>query len=202
MAISKLAVVSPKAELADDIEVGPFCYIGPDAVIGPGTVLHHGATVVGRTRLGRGNVVYPNACIGTPPQDVTYNDQPTRVEVGDENVIRECVTIHRGTAKEEGVTRVGDRCYLMACSHVAHDCQVGDGVIFGNNVLVGGHVHIEDGANVNGGALALGHPTACTGVRISLTAMYELRERGEQYGLATMCIGGGQGMAGIFENLT
>jgi len=161
MAISKLAVVSPKAELAEDVEVGPFSYIGPDVVVGPGTVLHHGVTVVGRTRLGRGNVVHPNACIGTPPQDIAYHGQPTRVEVGDENVIRECVTIHRGTAKEEGVTRVGDRCYLMACSHVAHDCQVGDGVIFGNNVLVGGHVYVEDGANVNGGAAV--HPFTTIG---------------------------------------
>jgi UDP-N-acetylglucosamine acyltransferase len=161
MAISKLAVVSPKAELAEDVEVGPFCYIGPDAVIGPGTLLHHGVTVVGRTRLGRGNVVHPNACIGTPPQDVTYGHQPTRVEVGDENVIRECVTVHRGTTKDEGVTRVGNRCYLMACSHVAHDCQVGDGVIFGNNVLVGGHVHVQDGANINGGAAV--HPFTTIG---------------------------------------
>ncbi len=161
MAISKLAVVSPKAELADDVEIGPFCYVGPDVQIGHGTVLDHGVTVVGHTRLGRGNVVYPNACIGTPPQDVTFADQPTRVEVGDENVIRECVTIHRGTIKEEGVTRLGSRCYLMACSHVAHDCRVGDGVIFGNNVLIGGHVYIEDGANLNGGAAL--HPFTTVG---------------------------------------
>lgn len=161
MAISKLAVVSPRAELADDVEIGPFCYIGPDVEIGPRTVLHHAVTVVGHTRLGRGNVVHPNVCIGTPPQDVTYGDEPTRVEIGDENVIRECVTIHRGTNKEEGVTRLGSRCYLMACSHVAHDCRIADGVIFGNNVLIGGHVHIEDGANLNGGAAV--HPFTTVG---------------------------------------
>ena len=161
MAISKMAVVSGKAELADDVEVGPFCYIGPDVRVGAGTVLHPGATIVGHTVLGRQNVVYPNACIGTPPQDISYLDEPTRVEVGDGNVVRECVTIHRGTSKDAGVTRVGNGCYLMACSHVGHDCTVGDGVIFGNNVLIGGHVHLESGANINGGAAV--HPFTTIG---------------------------------------
>jgi len=161
MAISKLAVISPKAELAEDVEIGPFCYIGPDVHVGPGTVLHPGVTVVGHTRLGRGNVVYPHASIGAPPQDVSYGDEPTEVVVGDANVIRECVTVHRGTAKDAGVTRVGSHCYLMACSHVAHDCQLGDHVIFGNNVLIGGHVHIESGVNINGGAAI--HPFSTVG---------------------------------------
>jgi len=161
MAISKLAVVSPKAELAEDVEIGPFCYVGPGAVIGPGTVLHHSVTVMGRTRLGRNNVVHPNAVVGTPPQDKTYHDEDTRVEVGDHNVIRECVTIHRGSSKEEGVTRVGNGCYLMACSHVAHDAVIGDNIIFGNNVLIGGHVHVHDGANLNGGAAV--HPFTTIG---------------------------------------
>ncbi len=161
MVISRLAVISPRAELADDVEVGPFCYIGPDVHIDSGTVLHHGVTVVGRTRIGKNNVVYPNAAIGTPPQDKSYAGEPTCVEIGDDNVVRECVTIHRGSMKEEGVTRLGSRCYLMACSHVAHDCVIGDDVIFGNNVLVGGHVHVEDGANLNGGAAV--HPFTTIG---------------------------------------
>jgi UDP-N-acetylglucosamine acyltransferase len=161
MAISKLAVVSPNAELADDVDVGPFCYIGPEVVVGPGTVLHHGVTLMGRTRLGANNIVHPNAVVGTPPQDKTYHDEPTCVEVGDDNVIRECVTIHRGSTKEEGLTRVGSGCYLMACSHVAHDVTVGDNVIFGNNVLIGGHVHVDDGANLNGGAAV--HPFSTIG---------------------------------------
>jgi len=161
MAISKLAVISPKAELADDVEIGPFCYVGPGVVLESGTVLHHRVTVVGHTRVGRNNVIYPNATVGTPPQDKTYRDEPTRVVMGDGNVIRECVTIHRGSTKEEGVTCVGNRCYLMACSHVAHDCVLGDGVVFGNNVLVGGHVHVDDGANLNGGAAV--HPFTTIG---------------------------------------
>jgi len=161
MAISKLAVVHPKAELAEDVEIGPFCYIGPSVVIGAGCVLHPGVTVVGHTRLGQRNTVYPHACIGTPPQDISYRDAPTQVAVGDDNVIRECVTVHRGTAKEKGVTQVGSRCYLMACSHVGHDSTVGDNVIFGNNVLIAGHVQVEFGVNINGGAAV--HPFTTIG---------------------------------------
>jgi len=161
MAISQLAVISPEAELASDVDVGPFCYIGPDVVVGEGTVLHPHVTLVGRTCVGCNNVIHPHACVGTPPQDKTYADEPTGVEIGDGNVIRECVTIHRGSTKEEGITRIGSGCYLMACSHVAHDCIVGNEVIFGNNVLVGGHVHVEDGANINGGAAV--HPFTTIG---------------------------------------
>ena len=156
MAISEHAVVDPKAKVADGVQIGPFCFIGPDAAIGDGTILHQGVTITGRTRLGERNVVYPHASIGTPPQDVSYRDQPTETIIGNDNVIRECATIHRATAKEAGVTRVGNGCYLMACSHVAHDCIVEDEVIFGNNVLIGGHVQVEFGANLNGGAAV--HP--------------------------------------------
>jgi len=161
MAISKLAVVSPQAELADDVEVGPFCYIGPHVVVGSGTILQHRVTIVGHTRIGRDNIIYPNATLGNPPQDKTYGDEPTRLEIGDGNVIREGVSMNRGSTKEEGVTRVGSRCYLMAGCHVAHDNLIGDDVIFGNNVLIAGHVHVGDGANLNGGAAV--HPFTTIG---------------------------------------
>jgi UDP-N-acetylglucosamine acyltransferase len=161
MAISPLAHVDKKAELAADAEVGPFCFIGPGVVIGAGTVLHSGVAVIGRTRIGRGNTVFPHACIGAPPQDISYQDEPTETVIGDENVFRECVTVHRGTRKDEGRTRVGNRCYLMAGSHVAHDSALEDNVIFGNNVLIGGHVHVESGANINGGAAL--HPFTTVG---------------------------------------
>ena len=161
MAISKLAVIHPKAELGQDVEIGPFCYIGPDVVLGAGSVLHQGVTVVGHTRLGQRNVAYPNVCIGTPPQDLSYRGEPTQVLIGDENVFRECVSVHRGTAKDAGVTRIGNRCYLMACSHVGHDCNLEDNVIFGNNVLIGGHVHVHSGVNMNGGAAI--HPFTTVG---------------------------------------
>ncbi len=161
MPIHDLAFVDPKAELDPSAEVGPGCYVGPDVRIGPGTVLRNGVTVDGHTVLGRDNVLFPGACVGTPPQDVSYRGEDTRLEIGDENVIRECVTVHRGTTKDERVTRIGSGCYLMACSHVGHDCVLGDHVIFGNNVLVGGHVHVEMGVNVNGGAAI--HPFSRVG---------------------------------------
>jgi UDP-N-acetylglucosamine acyltransferase len=161
MAISKLAVVSEKAEVDPGAQVGPFCYVGPDVVIGEGTVLHSGVTVVGHTRLGRRNTVFPNVCIVTPPQDISYRDEPTETVVGYDNVFRECVSVHRGTTKENRVTRIGSRCYFMACSHVAHDCDLGDNVILGNNVLLGGHVHIQSGVIMNGGAAI--HPFTTIG---------------------------------------
>ena len=161
MAISKLAVVSSKAELDSGVEVGPFCYVGPDAVIGAGSVLHPGASVIGHTRLGKRNVLHPHACLGGPPQDISYRNEPTQVIIGDDNVFREGVTVHRGTTKETGVTRLGSRCYMMACSHVGHDCAVEDNVILGNNVLIGGHVHIQAGVSMNGGAAV--HPFTTIG---------------------------------------
>ncbi len=161
MPIHELAVVDPKADLADDVEVGPFCAIGPEVALGSGTVLHPSVTVLGRTRIGRGNEVFPGVCIGTPPQDLSYRGEPTGVDIGDDNIIREGVTIHRASNKEDGLTRIGSGCYLMACSHVAHDCHLGDRIIFGNNVLIGGHVHIGDGANLNGAAAV--HPFTTVG---------------------------------------
>jgi UDP-N-acetylglucosamine acyltransferase len=158
-----MACVDPTAQLAPDVQVGPFCFVGPGVTLGSGTVLHSGVTVTGRARLGCRNQVYPNVCIGTPPQDVTYRGEPTTVVIGDDNVLRECVTVHRASAKEDGVTRIGNSCYLMACSHVAHDCILGDRIIFGNNVLIGGHVHIQTGANLNGGAAI--HPFTTIGRR-------------------------------------
>lgn len=161
MAISKLAVIHKKAQLAKDVEVGPFCYVGPDVTIGAGSILYPHVTVVGHTTLGARNVMHPNSCLGTPPQDLSYRDEPTQVVIGDDNVFRENVTIHRGTTKDTGITRIGSHCYFMACSHVAHDCHLEDHVIFGNNVLVGGHIHVESGVNVNGGAAI--HPFTTVG---------------------------------------
>jgi UDP-N-acetylglucosamine acyltransferase len=161
MAKSKMAVISSKARLAADVQVGPFCTIGPDVTIGAGSVLHPGVTILGHTTIGRGNVFFPNVVVGTPPQDISYKDEPTETILGDENVFRENVTIHRGTTKENRVTRIGSHCFFMACSHVAHDCVIGDYVIFGNNVLVGGHAHLENGVNINGGAAI--HPFTTVG---------------------------------------
>jgi UDP-N-acetylglucosamine acyltransferase len=149
--ISDKAMVDPRAELDDDVEVGPFCFIGPEVTIGRGTQLLAHVTVLGRVTIGVGNHIYPGAVIGAEPQDLSYRGSPTRVVIGDQNVIREGVTINRATEKEEGLTTVGSHCFLMACCHVAHDCRVGDAVIMANGTLLGGHVRVHDHATMSGG---------------------------------------------------
>ncbi|MCA9266558.1 MAG: acyl-ACP--UDP-N-acetylglucosamine O-acyltransferase [Planctomycetales bacterium] len=149
--IASTAVVDPRAELGDNVEIGPFCIVGPDVVIGPDTRLENNVTVKGRVTIGVGNHIHPGVVIGGEPQDISYKGTPTEVRVGNYNIIRESVTINRATEKEHGVTAVGSHCYFMACSHVAHDCYVGDHVILANNVMLGGHVHVHDHASVSGG---------------------------------------------------
>jgi UDP-N-acetylglucosamine acyltransferase len=156
--IDPSAHVDPSAELADGVEVGPFAHVGPRVSLGPGTVVMNHATVQADTRMGAGNRVHPYACVGGDPQDLGYQGEETRLEVGDRNVFREGVTVSRGTRKEQGVTRIGNGCLLMACSHVGHDCVLGDSVILSNGVLLAGHCHIEDRAILSGAA-ALHHFT-------------------------------------------
>ncbi len=149
--IADTACVDPRAELADDVEVGPYCVIGPDVRIGRGTRLVGHACLLGVASLGEFNVVSPYVVIGGDPQDVSYQGTPTRVEIGDHNVIREGVTINRATEKEDGVTRIGSHCFFMATSHVAHDCKLGDRITIANGSMLGGHVHVEDYASISGG---------------------------------------------------
>jgi UDP-N-acetylglucosamine acyltransferase len=149
--IADTACVDPRAEIADDVEIGPYCVIGPDVKIGRGTRLVAHACILGITTLGEGNVVHPFAVIGAEPQDVSFTGSPTRVEIGDQNVIREGVTIHRGSEKEQGVTRIGSRNMLMVNVHVAHDCVIDDRVIIANNTILGGHGHVESCVTVSGG---------------------------------------------------
>ncbi len=156
--IDPTATVDPTAELADAVVVGPHAYVGPETVLGPGTVLHHHASVHGWTRMGAENRVWPYACLGGDPQDLGYKGDESRLEVGDRNVFREGVTVSRGTAKEQRVTRIGSGCLFMACSHVGHDCVIGDTVILSNNVLLAGHCHVEERA-IMGGAAAVHHFT-------------------------------------------
>lgn len=146
------AHVDPSARLADGVVVGPFAYVGPEVELGAGTELLPHAVVHGWTRMGAGNRVHSFATLGGDPQDVSYRGEVVRLEVGDRNVFREGVTVSRGTRKEQGLTRIGSGNLLMACSHVGHDCAVGDGAILGNNVLLAGHVHVEDRAILNGAA--------------------------------------------------
>jgi len=151
--ISPLAQVHPQAEIADDVTIGPFCLIGPDVSIGAGTRLDSHVTIVGRVTLGERNRLFPNSVIGAEPQDIGYSDGPTSVVIGDDNIIREGVTIHRGADKEDGITRVGHRNYFMANSHVAHNCHVFSNVILCNGVLLAGHVHAHDYAIVSGNSV-------------------------------------------------
>jgi len=143
--------IDPRAEIADDVEIGPFSVIGPNVRIGRGTRLMNHVTIFGHVTLGERNQIYPNAVIGAEPQDLSYRGSDTRVEIGNDNVIREGVTINRATEKEDGVTRIGHHNYLMANSHVAHDCDVANHVIIANGTLLGGHVVVEDHASLSGG---------------------------------------------------
>jgi UDP-N-acetylglucosamine acyltransferase len=150
------AVVEPGARLADGVTVGPWCVISAAAVIGPGTVLHNGVTIMGDVRIGARNRIFPNCVIGGEPQDVSYQGSTTRVEIGDDNLIREGVTINRASEKEDGVTSIGNANFLMACCHVAHDCRIGDHVIIANGTLLGGHVRVQSRASLSG-AVAVHH---------------------------------------------
>jgi UDP-N-acetylglucosamine acyltransferase len=152
-AISPLAVVSPSARIADDVQIGPFCHVGPEVTIGAGCCLDSHVTITGKTTIGERNRFFPNAVIGCEPQDLGYRGNNTSVVIGDENIFREGVTVHRGADKEDGVTRIGNRNYLMANAHVAHNCHVFNNVILCNGVLLGGHVHVQDYAIVSGNSV-------------------------------------------------
>jgi UDP-N-acetylglucosamine acyltransferase len=149
--VADTACVDPRADIADDVEVGPYSVIGPDVKIGPGTRLIAHACIQGVTTLGEGNVIHPFAVIGGEPQDVSFRGSMTRVEIGDNNVFREGVTVHRGSEKEQGVTRIGSNNLLMVNVHVAHDCVIDDRVIVANNTILGGHGHVESFVTISGG---------------------------------------------------
>jgi UDP-N-acetylglucosamine acyltransferase len=138
------ALVSPQARLAADVTVGPFSIIGPDVEIGPRTIVGPHVVINGPTRIGADNRFFQFASIGDAPQDKKYKGEPTRLEIGDRNVFRECCTVNRGTTHDKGVTRIGNDSLFMAYSHVAHDCTVGDKVIFANCAALAGHVEIGD----------------------------------------------------------
>jgi UDP-N-acetylglucosamine acyltransferase len=138
------AIVSPQAELAADVTVGPFSVIGPEVRIGPGTVVGPHVVITGETTIGANNRIYQFASLGDAPQDKKYAGEPTRLEIGDRNVFRESCTINRGTTHDKAVTRIGSDNLFMAYSHVAHDCVVGSNTVFANCASLGGHVEIGD----------------------------------------------------------
>lgn len=147
--VSNLAQISDKARLGKNVEVGPFTVIHEDVIIGDNTKIHSNVVLYPGTRLGKNCEVYPGAVISPVPQDLKFEGEQTTVEIGDNTIIRECVTIHRAT-KDKWVTRVGSNCLIMAYVHVAHDCQVGNGVILASYVGLSGHCVIEDFAILEG----------------------------------------------------
>jgi UDP-N-acetylglucosamine acyltransferase len=157
--IHPLAHVDPEARLGADVEIGPYCFVGPGVELGDGCQLYPHVTLLGPLTAGRRNRFFPQSVIGSPPQDLKYKGGPTQVIIGDDNVFREHVTIHRGTEvdrRSEGVTRIGNHNLLMVGVHVAHDAELRNNVILANQVQLAGHVLIEDCVNV-GGASCMHH---------------------------------------------
>ncbi|MEK8050578.1 acyl-ACP--UDP-N-acetylglucosamine O-acyltransferase [Ideonella sp. DXS22W] len=148
--IHATAIVDPKAELAEDVEVGPYAIIGPQVRIGARTVVGAHVVIEGRTTIGCDNRFYPSSSIGAMPQDMSHGGEITALEIGDRNTVREFCTFNTGTFKEEGVTRVGSDNWIMAYVHIAHDCQVGNHTILVNQATLAGHVRVGDWAVVGG----------------------------------------------------
>lgn len=142
MAIHPSALIDPKASLDSSVEVGAYTIIGPNVCIGAGTKIGPHVVIEGHTTIGRENTLFQFSSIGAAPQDKKYAGEPTRLEIGDRNVIREFCTFNLGTAQDVGVTRLGNDNWIMAYVHIAHDCQVGNHTIFANNAALAGHVHI------------------------------------------------------------
>ncbi len=148
--IHATAIVSPEAELETSVSVGPYAVIGAGVRIGAGTTVGAHAVIEGPTVIGRDNRIFSHAALGAAPQDMKYRGEPTTLVIGDRNTIREFCTFNRGTAQDQGTTRIGDDNWIMAYVHVAHDVQVGSHTILANNATLAGHVHIGDWVIVGG----------------------------------------------------
>ena len=155
MNVHPTAIVDPGAKIHPSCKIGPYCTVGADVELGQGCELISHVVVGGPSTVGARNKFFPFSSIGLGPQDLSYKGEPTRLEMGDDNVVREFVTINRGTVKGGGITRVGSHCLVMAYTHIAHDCVIGDHVIMANAATLGGHVIVEDWATV--GALCPVH---------------------------------------------
>ncbi|HET6178708.1 MAG TPA: acyl-ACP--UDP-N-acetylglucosamine O-acyltransferase [Candidatus Sulfotelmatobacter sp.] len=149
------AIIDPRAKVPSSCKIGPYCVIGADVELGEGCHLVSHVSIEGPTRIGADNGFFPFCAIGMAPQDVTYRGEPTRLEIGDHNEIRESVTINRGTVKGGGLTKVGSHLLIMAYTHIGHDCVIGDNAMLVNGATLGGHVTVEEWAVV--GALCPVH---------------------------------------------
>jgi len=142
--IHPTAVIAEDADLAEGVRIGAYSVVGPGVRIGRGTVIGPHVVIEGPTSIGEDNRIFQFASVGADPQDKKYRGETTRLEIGDRNVIRECATVHRGTVQDQGVTRVGCDNLFMACTHVAHDCVVGNHCVLANHATLAGHVHLDD----------------------------------------------------------
>lgn len=149
--ISPMSVVDPHASLADDVEVGPFCVIGANVTIDAGCKLISHVVLLGHTTLDKNNTLHPHVVLGSPPQDKKHRGDNTRLEIGHDNQIRESVTIHVGTDRGGGITRIGNNNLLMVNSHIGHDAQLGDNCVLANNCMIAGHVVCGNFVNMMGG---------------------------------------------------
>ncbi len=148
--IHKTAIVDSKAKISDNVQIGPYCFIGPEVEIGNNSIIHSHVNIVGNTKIGENNQIYPFSSIGTPPQDLKYKGEKNSIVIGNNNKFREYVNINPGTEQGGRITRIGDNNLLMVYCHVAHDCMISNNIVLANNVQVGGHVTIQDNAIVGG----------------------------------------------------
>jgi UDP-N-acetylglucosamine acyltransferase len=151
--IHATAIVDKSAQLHESVEVGAYSIIGPNVVIGENTTVSNHVGIKGHTTIGKNNSIYQFASIGEAPQDKKYHGEPTKLIIGDDNIIREFSTLHLGTTTGTGITKIGNNNMFMAYSHIAHDCVVGNNIIFANSVALGGHVHVKDWAILGGYSL-------------------------------------------------
>ena len=148
--IHNSSVIDKKANISKNVKIGPFCYVGPDVKLEEGVELISNIHVEGNTKIGKGTKIFPFASIGTQPQDLKYKNEKNSLDVGENNIIREYVTINPGTEGGGSKTIIGNNCLFMVSSHIAHDCKIGNNVIIANNVPLGGHVEIEDSVVIGG----------------------------------------------------
>ena len=148
--INKNSEIHEKAKISKDVEIGPYVVIGPNVEIDENVKIHSHVNITGNTKIGKGNIIYPFASIGSDPQDLKYKGESTKLEIGANNIIREYVTINPGTKGGGGLTKIGNNCLIMISAHIAHDCKIGNNVIIANNAAIAGHALIDDNVVIGG----------------------------------------------------
>jgi UDP-N-acetylglucosamine acyltransferase len=148
--IDPSSFVHPKAKIGKNVKIGPFCRIGEHVEIGDNNILHSHVVIDGHTKIGNGNEIYQFTSIGTPPQDKSYKGEPTRTEIGDNNLFRECITVHRATVKQDLITKIGNNGYYMSGVHIAHDCNLGNNIVLASGCACAGHAIIGDFVQMGG----------------------------------------------------